>query len=255
MANVSRALDREGVEELGFGATESERQASFWTTGGLAAVHADGRSREEIYAALRRRETYGTSGARILLWFNTEAGTPMGSRVAASRSPQFVVKAVGAHKQKEGCPEETVDALGAERVQKLCANECFNPSNERLKITRIEVVRIRPQSFAGENVDALIEDNWKVHQCGDNGNGCQFSFDDPEFADSARPATYYVRAIQEPTEKINGDNLGCTYDDAGNCVKLNICYGDDRIAANDDCRSEIEERAWSSPIYVDYVER
>lgn len=255
VANVSRALDREGVEELGFGATESERQASFWTTGGLAAVHADGRSREEIYAALQRRETYGTSGARILLWFNTEAGTPMGSRVAASRSPQFVVKAVGAHKQKEGCPEETVDALGAERVQKLCANECFNPSNERLKITRIEVVRIRPQSFAGENVDALIEDNWKVHQCGDNGNGCQFSFDDPEFADSARPATYYVRAIQEPTEKINGDNLGCTYDDAGNCVKLNICYGDDRIAANDDCRSEIEERAWSSPIYVDYVER
>ena len=38
--------------ERGFGATEQERQASFWTTGGLAAVHAEGRSREEIFDAI-----------------------------------------------------------------------------------------------------------------------------------------------------------------------------------------------------------
>jgi hypothetical protein len=255
VALQSEMLDQEAVAERGFGATEMERQASFWTTGGLAAVHSAGRSREEIYDAMQRRETYGTSGARILLWFNTKDGTPMGARISASEAPEFVVKAVGAHKQKDGCADETIDALGADRVQKLCANECFNPSNERLKITRIEVVRIRPQSFEGENVDDLIEDNWKVHQCKDDGTGCQFSFSDPEFANSARPATYYVRAIQEPTEKINADNLGCTYDDEGNCIKLNICYGDDRTALGDDCLSPVEERAWSSPIYVDYVKQ
>ena len=246
-------LSRDELFDRGFGATEMERQASFWTTGGLAAVHAEGRSREQVFAAIKRRETYGTSGARILLWFNTKDGVPMGGTTKKARSPVFEVKAVGAHKQKPGCAEETVDALGAERIQKLCANECFNPSNERMKITRFEIVRIRPQAYEGESVDNLIEDPWKTIACNDTGNGCSARFTDPEFADSDRMATYYARAIQEPSMKINGDNLRCTYDDEGNCIKVDICYGDGRTARNDDCLSEIEERAWSSPIYVEHV--
>lgn len=65
-------------------------------------------------------------------------------------------------------------------------------------------------------------------------------------------ATYYVRAIQEPSMKINADNLRCTYDEEGNCTEVNICYGDDRTSRDDDCLGEIEERAWSSPIYVEH---
>ena len=78
-------------------------------------------------------------------------------------------------------------------------------------------------------------------------------FTDPEFAGSKRPATYYVRAIQEPSQKINGDNLRCEYDEHGNCVKLDICYGDPRTERGDDCLATIEERAWSSPIYVEHA--
>ena len=241
------------VLERGFGATELERQASFWTTGGLAAVHSEGRTREQIFAAIKSKETYGTSGARILLWFNTKDGVPMGSTTKQSRSPIFEVKAVGAHKQKPGCPDDVVNALGEERIQKLCANECFNPSGARMKITRFEVVRIRPQVTEGESVEKLIDDPWKVIACNDNGNGCQASFSDPEFAGSNRMATYYVRAIQEPSQKINADNLRCTYDDEGNCIEVNICYGDTRTVRDDDCLAEVEERAWSSPIYVEHV--
>lgn len=252
VAARSVPLDPAMAMQRGFGATELERQASFWTTGGLAAVHAEGRSREEIFAAMKRRETYGTSGARILLWFNTKDGTQMGSTTRTDRSPVFEVKAVGEHKQKPGCPDDAVTALGADRIQKLCANECFNPSEERMKITRIEVVRIRPQNTPDEDVGDLIEDKWKVHQCKDTGNGCSFTFSDPEFAKSDRMATYYVRAIQEPSQKINADNLRCTYDENGNCVKLNICYGDERTERSDDCLATMEERAWSSPIYVEH---
>ena len=35
-----------------FGARETERQSSFFLTGGLVAAHADGRSRESVWSAL-----------------------------------------------------------------------------------------------------------------------------------------------------------------------------------------------------------
>jgi hypothetical protein len=61
---------------------------------------------------------------------------------------------------------------------------------------------------------------------------------------------YYVRAIQEPTMAVNATGLRCQYDQAGNCVSLNPCYGDYRTEFTDDCLSKTEERAWSSPIYL-----
>ena len=63
---------------------------------------------------------------------------------------------------------------------------------------------------------------------------------------------YYARAIQEPTAAVNGGGLRCEYDAEGVCVAVNPCYGDYRTDRSDDCLSPNEERAWSSPIYVDY---
>ena len=84
-------LERDEIMERGFGATEQEL-ASFWTTGGLAAA-CGRRSREEIFDAIKRRETYGTSGPRILLLFNTKDGAPMGGTTKRNGSPVFDVKA------------------------------------------------------------------------------------------------------------------------------------------------------------------
>ena len=41
---------------LGFNTIEWEKQRGFFTTGGLAAVHSEGRSKEEIWDALQRKE-------------------------------------------------------------------------------------------------------------------------------------------------------------------------------------------------------
>ena len=244
----------------GFEGLEGERNASFFMTGGLVAVHANGRSRDEVWSAMKRKEVYGTSGDRILLWFNLvnapgpdggNVSVPMGGEVRLAQPPRFEVRAVGAFKQKPGCPDYSTSALSPERRNWLCKGECYNPAEERKQITRIEVVRIRPQTRPGEPLAPLIEDKWRTFSCAPSETGCAVEFEDPDFVVSGRPAVYYVRAIEEPSPAINGGNLRCTYDESGKCIDVHPCHGDYRTSSTDDCLSPIEERAWSSPIYVD----
>ena len=244
----------EGFE--GFRAMEAERNGSFFTTGGLVAVHSASRSRDGVWSALKRKEVYATSGDRILLWFdlaNSPKGkVPMGSEVTMNNAPSFTVKVAGAFKQKEGCPEHVHAALGDERVKKLCLGECYNPSNERKRITHVDVIRILPQQRQGENVAKLIKDPWKRIPCRDKGEGCVVNFSDPEFSTLGRDAVYYVRAAQEPSPVVNAKNLRCTYDKEGNCVKVNPCFGDYRTSTDESCLAPAPEVAWSSPIFIDY---
>lgn len=253
---VSHRISREELTTLaGFQLTEFERQSSFWLAGGLAAVHAKDRSRDSIWDALQTRNVYATSGPRILLWFKAvdRAGTAvtMGSRTETNVAPTFEVKAVGAFKQKPGCPDFAKAGLDAERIKTVCSGECYNPSDERRLITRIEVVKIRPQTHAGEDLSTLIQDRYIVHQCKPDPNGCTFTFTDPEYAAGKRDALYYVKAIQEAEPTINAEPVKCERDAAGKCIKATLCYGDYR-SGDDQCTSPSEHRAWSSPIYLDY---
>jgi len=242
-----------------FATFETERGASFFLNGGLAAVHSEGRTREEIWDAIERREVYGTSGPRILLWFDllNAPGTrgkpaPMGSRVELDEPPIFQVRAAGSFEQKPGCPEDAAQALGADALARLCQGECYNPGDARRAITRIEIVRIRPQLAPSEPIAPLIEDPWKTLDCPGDADGCVVAFSDPEFASEGRDALYYARAIEAPSMAVGADPLGCTYDDDGNCVETNACSG---RALDDDCLAQTEERAWSSPIFVDFARR
>ena len=234
-------------------AVHIERQASFFLTGGLVAVHAGGRTREAIWDALGRREVYGTSGDRILLWFDMQNGpdgtVPMGGEVRLGETPRFVVRAAGSFEQKPGCPDFSGGGLPADEVARLCLGECYNPGDRRRRITRVEVVRIRPQIRADEPVEALIEDAWKRLPCPE-GPVCTVEIDDPDFVRGGRDVVYYVRAIQEPTPAANAGGVRCERDQSGACIKARPCYGDWRTPFDDDCLTENEERAWSSPIYV-----
>ena len=235
---------------------EFERRNSFLRTGGLAVVHAANRTREAIWDALEHRNTYATSGQKILLWFSASDTSgnriPMGAAISAKQAPTFTVKAAGAFKQKPGCPSFAKTGLDETRLKKLCSGECDNPSDERAKITRIEVVKIRPQKVKDEDLTPLIQDRFIVHACEPSTDGtCTFSFTDPSYEKDGRDALYYVKAIQEPEPMINAADFRCEKDASGKCVKVNLCYGDYR-SGKSDCLAPAEPRAWSSPIYLGY---
>ena len=193
----------------------------------------------------------------MLLWFsllNGEERIPMGSSIEMQTAPLFEVKAMGSFEQKPGCPEDAYNALGDERVEELCYNECYNPSDERKFIQRIEVIKILPQEFADQPLEGRIMDPWKVHYCNPDDIGCSFTFNDEDFSKNQKDASYYVRAIEVPTPQINVKGGICTFDEEGNCVEYKLCTQDWRHPRNIETCSEIDEhRAWSSPIYVDYL--
>ncbi len=207
---------------------EAERATSYFLTGGLIAAHTAGRSRDAIWDAMSRREVYGTSGPRILLWFDLL--NPPGSR-----GERVVMGS---------------EALGPERLFHLCRDECYHPSDERRLVTRIEVVRIRPQEREGEPVAGLIEDPWRVFACDPHPAGCSFTFYDPDIVESGRDALYYVRAIEAPSLAVNAGLERCERDETGRCAGVKLCRSFDPA---DDCLAETEERAWSSPIFVEHA--
>lgn len=236
---------------------ETVRQASFFMTGGLIAAHSASRDRNAIWDAMQRKEVYATSGPRILLWFNlvdsneseNKLLAPMGASVKLSEAPTFQVKALGSFDQNPGCPDYSRDSLTPERLHYLCRNECYNPSNVRRPIARIEVVRIRPQIRQDEPIETLIDDPWRVFDCKNNVAGCKVTFQDEEFSAQVRDSVYYVRAIEAESQAINANNVRCEYDADGNCNQANIC---DSADPAEDCLAATEQRAWSSPIFVDY---
>ena len=152
---------------------------------------------------------------------------------------------MGAFEQKPGCPDYSSTNITDEEIERICKNECYNPSDKRKNISRIEVVKITPQKSPEESVDDLIFDVWKSFDCKPSQQGCQFEFTDDEFSKQSRDSIYYVRAIQEASPVVNAGNLRCSYNEKGECIKVNICYGDARTDKEDDCLSLSEERAWS----------
>jgi len=224
-----------------------ERQNSFFHSGGLVAVHADGSDRQAIWDALEARTVYATTGERMELWFDlvSDGGATMGAAATVTSNPEFRVKAVGSFEQKPGCPKWVPEATAVE----TCYGECYNPGSTRHGMDRIEVVRIRPQITPGEDLASLIDDPFLVLDCGGDPT-CEVSFTDPDFLTGGRDALYYVRAVQRPSGQLNHEDLRCEWSLDGRCESVDLCKGG-ASGEDDDCIQQGGERAWASPIYLD----
>ncbi len=219
----------------------------FHTSGGLAAVWAEENTRDAIFAAMKRREVYATSGPRMTLRFfagwgfdesvaqerdpvavATSGGVPMGGvlhpTAGDTASPTFYVAAQGdwmsAPLQRVQIIKGWIDATGKthEKVQDIaCAGGLeVDPTTLRCPDNRasVDLATCKPTGDIGA---MQLVTAWK----------------DPEF-DPSQGAFYYVRVLQNPTCRWS------TYD----ALRLGR-EPDPRVPAT------LRERVWSSPIWID----
>jgi hypothetical protein len=215
--------------------------------GGLAVLWAEENSRDALFAAMQRREAYGTSGPRITLrvfggWSYAAdlcgqpdfvargyaGGVPMGGELPpppeASRAPTFAIWAL---RDPAGEPPAPL-----QRVQ-LVKGWLENG------VAREEVIDV-----AGRDTGATADpETCAVH--GDGFDDLCTVWRDPHF-DPAQPAFYYVRVLQNPTCRwsayaCNARGVHCA-DPASVPPALAAC-------CDPAYPKVIQERAWSSPIW------
>src|SRR5262245_4235449 len=215
------------------------------SAGGLAAVWAEENSRDAIFAAMRRRETFGTSGPRHLVRFfagkysmnmcgdldfaktGYRDGATMGAEIgpiASKKSPVFSVLAVmdpgypSTPLQRIQIVKGWVDATGT--AQEKVFDVAGDPNQGS-----VDTATCQP---SGSGPDSLCA-TWK----------------DPEFEPEQR-AFYYARVLENPscrwsTYVCNANGIDCS----------NPASVPSTFAACCDARvpKTIQERSWSSPIW------
>jgi len=211
-------------------------------TAGLAGVWAEENTREAIYNAFRRKETFATSGPRIRVrffaGFDFDAGMLNSADMAAKAYAGGVTMGGDLLKRKGTAPRFLAWALRDPRSAAL----------QRVQIIKGWVDNGTPKEIV---YDVACSDGLKVdpetHRCPDNGArvnlaDCSITADvgdselktlwtDPDF-DAAQRAFYYVRVLENPTCRWS------TWDAIRAGVK-----------PRSDLKKTIQERAWSSPIW------
>jgi hypothetical protein len=189
--------------------------------GGITGVWATQNTREDIFAALHRRETFATSGPRIAVrfyqtWSNhnfctggfpenvlAAGGVAMGSTMptapAGTTAPQLVISAL----------KDTDDLAEVDIIKGAYVGGTLN----------VNVQRFTPST---------PNTTWT------NGSVC-LGWTDPTF-DPTGPAYYYVRVLQVPTFRWSH------YD----CLAAPTTAG---CGAGGPLDVQIQERAWTSPIW------
>ncbi len=223
------------------GAVVSELSGWEMSASGLAAVWARENTRAEIFAALKRREVYATTGPRIAVRFfggfdfseadlaaadlsavGYSKGVPMGADLSGSgRTPSFLIQAV---KDPKGANIDRVQIVKGwlgpgGRAQEKVYDTAWSAGREQDEQGRLspvgDTVDIPTASYRNTIGAAELATVWR----------------DPEFEPSQK-AFYYVRVLEIPTPR------NSTYDAAA--------LGQ---APPEGYAPAIQERAYTSPIW------
>ena len=217
--------------------------SKYWGASGLAGVWAESNTREAIYDAMRRKETFSTSGPHIKLRF-----------FAGFDFDQSLLNSTNSLEQAyaNGVPMGSDLAVQGENSPSFYVWASQDPDTQPLQ--RLQIVKGWVEGGKTQEVvvDIACSDGQAVNaetgRCGDNGarvdiTDCTVTpnkgdselaavWQDPNY-DPAQKAFYYVRVLENPTCRWS------TYDA--------IAAG---VAPRPDMHATIQDRAWSSPIWL-----
>ncbi|MGA0796494.1 MAG: DUF3604 domain-containing protein [Pseudomonadales bacterium] len=222
--------------------TYSDAYYRFWGASGLAGVWAEENTRESLFDAMRRKETFATSGSRMKVRFFAGYDYPDG----LVNDPGMIRNAYAG-----GVPMGADLAPDGERAPRFLVWALRDPSSQPLQ--RLQVIKGWMEE--GTSREAVYDvacgngtaPDADTHRCADNGASvnladCSTSpgvaadelltlWQDPDFTAGQR-AFYYVRVLENPSCRWS------TWD----AVRAGV-------APRPDLETTIQERAWSSPIW------
>ena len=212
-----------------------------WGAAGLAGVWAEENTRAAIYDAFRRKETFGTSGTRMKVRFFA------GNDLPELDDEDLIGKAYGG-----GVPMGGDLIANAAEVPSFIAWVAKDPNSASLQ--RLQIIKgwVEDGEAQEQVFDVACSDGGSVdptsHRCPDNEAqvnllDCSISeglgaaelkarWQDPSY-DPDQHAIYYVRALENPTCRWS------TWD----AIRAGV-------APRPDLPATIQERIWSSPIWV-----
>ena len=213
------------------------------SSGGLAGVWAEENTRTAIFAALKRRETFATSGTRLTVRFFAGWDFPEAVDAGADLAALGYAKGV-----PMGGDLPLQDNEAAPGFILWAMKDPQGVNLQRMQIIKgwLEQGESREQVYDVACSDGLTPDP-ETHRCPDNGaavslSDCSVSADkgatelktlwrDPDFS-AAQHAFYYVRVLENPS---------CRWSTWEAIREGNKPF--------DDIDITIQERAWSSPIW------
>ena len=226
-----------------------------YNPGGLAVLWAEQNTRESLYAAMRRREAYGTSGPRIVVRFFGGAGLPIDMCDAGD---------FAGHGYAHGVPMGgDLPAPGA-RKPRFAVSALRDPGFDGepgLPLQRIQIVKGWIDN--GQSMEAVIDVAGSRNTGGSvNEDTCEISgegfgslctvWEDASF-DPAQPAFYYARVVQNPSCRWHAYQCAKAGITAASCpLPSDPITGAEHPYAgccNADYPKTVQERAWTSPIW------
>jgi len=219
------------------------RSGPIFSPGGLTAVWAEENSRDSIFAALRRREVYGTSGPRIALRFF--AGWDFAADLC--EAPDILAAAdAGGVPMGATLPARPVHA-GAPALAVWANRDPGTPQHPGTPLQRLQIIKGWSENGAAyQRVIDVAGDADEGATVGPDCTPTGSGFDslctvwsDPDFSPH-QDAFYYARVIENPS---------CRW----TAWQCNTATDPENLAScNDpDLARVLQERAWSSPIWYD----